>query len=335
MFKNFIYYSVLLLFSINLFLYCDETNGSLKYKMDNYEEKVKTKWEYNPFKNYATDRYFSSWLNPNAYNSKFWFGDIFNIKEMYPNKNFNFDKMILYYHPTLATEVTPISFKHNEKHRFKIGVGYLTHFFFSHYGKGFSQYYGKSLFYGTYTQTEVFFDYIYNNSFKFRFSPLRHICSHIAGDILGDDKLYDKSTEEFKDNGFEQMQFSAHYKYGWFAFYGGVAFAITGFKKSNLVDLFNIFYGIDFRVPIWGEISFISGVYLGVNLDQINTIKRTIDDYIALRSYNEWTPSISVGAGVEIYRIIIGVKYQYERSEQLYAFKKMESKFGLEASLYL
>ena len=56
--------------------------------MDNYEEKVKTKWEYNPFKNYATDRYFSSWLNPNAYNSKFWFGDIFNIKEMYPNKNF-------------------------------------------------------------------------------------------------------------------------------------------------------------------------------------------------------------------------------------------------------
>ena len=97
MFKNFIYYSVLLLFSINLFLYCDETNGSLKDKMDNYEEKVKTKWEYNPFKNYATDRYFSSWLNPNAYNSKFWFGDIFNIKEMYPNKNFNFDKMILYY----------------------------------------------------------------------------------------------------------------------------------------------------------------------------------------------------------------------------------------------
>ena len=44
MFKNFIYYSVLLLFSINLFLYCDETNGSLKDKMDKYEEKVKTKW---------------------------------------------------------------------------------------------------------------------------------------------------------------------------------------------------------------------------------------------------------------------------------------------------
>lgn len=207
MFKNFIYYSVLLLFSINLFLYCDETNGSLKYKMDNYEEKVKTKWEYNPFKNYATDRYFSSWLNPNAYNSKFWFGDIFNIKEMYPNKNFNFDKMILYYHPTLATEVTPISFKHNEKHRFKIGVGYLTHFFFSHYGKVFSQSYGKSLFYGTYTQTEVFFDYIYNNSFKFRFSPLRHVCSHIAGDILGDDKLYDKSTEEFKDKDLSKCNF--------------------------------------------------------------------------------------------------------------------------------
>ena len=80
MFHKIIYYNILLLFFMSLSLFCQETNNSLKYKMDNYEEKVKTKWEYNPFKNYATDRYFSSWLNPNAYNSKFWFGDIFSIR---------------------------------------------------------------------------------------------------------------------------------------------------------------------------------------------------------------------------------------------------------------
>lgn len=130
MLVKFIHYNILFLFFINLSLYCKEIDNSIKDRMDNYTEKVKTKWEYNPFRNYATDRYFSSWVDPNAYNSKFWFGTIFNIKEMYPNKNFNFDKMILYYQPTLATEVAPISFKINEKHRFKIGVGYLTHFSF-------------------------------------------------------------------------------------------------------------------------------------------------------------------------------------------------------------
>ena len=323
-----------MLLFINAPLYSQSSNISFKDKMDNYTERVKMQWSYNPFRNYATDRYFSSWVNPNAYNSKFFIGTIFNIKEMYPNKNFNFDEIQFFYQPTLATEVAPISFKYNEKHRFKIGVGYLTHFFFSKYNEGMSQYYGQSLFYGTYVQVEVFFDYIYNDYFKFRFSPLIHICSHIAGDILGDDNLYDKSTEEFKDCGFEKMQFSAYHKYGWFTFYGGITFALTGFKKSNFVNLFDIFSGIDLRVPIWGEISFIAGIYLGANLDKINTIERGINKYTLLESYNEWTPSISIGAGFELYRIIIGIKYQYERSKQLYAYRKMESKLGLEASLY-
>ena len=106
--------------------------------------------------------------------------------------------MDFYYQPTLATEVTPIAFNYNEVHRFKIGVGYLTHFFLSKYKNGYDQYYGQSLMYGTYMQVEVFFDYIFNNTFKLRFSPLRHICSHISGDILGDENLYDKGKEEFR-----------------------------------------------------------------------------------------------------------------------------------------
>lgn len=303
--------------------------------MDNYAKKVKMQWEYNPFKNYETDRYFSSWVNPNAYNSKFWIGTIFNVKEMYPIKNFNLDRIQFFYQPTLATEVTPISFKINDKHRFKIGVGYLTHFFFSKYNEGVSQYYGQSLLYGTYMQVEVFFDYIYDNVLKLRFTPLKHICSHISGDILGDPSLYDKDTEEFRDAGFEQMSFSAYYKYSWFTFYGGIDFAIIGFNKSNFVNLLKIFSGIDLRIPIWGEISFITGIYLDVNLDKINGIERGLNQYILINTYNEWKPSVSVGAGIEIYRIILGLKYQYERSKQLYAYRKIEHKFGIEASLYL
>lgn len=327
-------YTMLIIFILSMHIYAQETN-SIKLKMDTYETNTKLKWNYNPFKNYDTDRYFSSWADPNAYNSSFLLGKIFNIKEMYKNPNFKFDNIDFFYQPTLATEVTPISFKYMEKHRFKIGVGFLTHFFLSKYKNGTSQYYGQSLMYGTYMQVETFFDYIYDNTIRFRFSPLRHVCAHISGDILGDEKLYNRETEEFRDSGFEQMQFSLHYKYSWFTFYGGSYFAITGFKKSNFINLFGVFSGIDFRVPIWGEISFISSIYLAANLDEINTVKREYNKYTIIDSYNEWTPSISVGIGFEIYRIIIGVKYEYARSKQLYAYRSMESKIGIEASLYL
>ena len=146
----------------------------------------------------------------------------------------------------------------------------------------------------------------------------------------------DKNKEEFRDVGFEQMHLSAAYRWGWFSFYGGTSFAITGFKKSNIVNLFNIYTGIDFRFPIWGEISLVTGVYAGAFLDEINTIIRDKkgDGYPALNSKNEWSPSVSVGIGFEIYRFIIGVKYEYLRSKQLYAYRKMESRIGLEASLF-
>ncbi|WP_300758929.1 hypothetical protein [uncultured Brachyspira sp.] len=321
---------------LNTAVYSQESN-TLKDNMDNYTQKVKMKWEFNPLKNYETDRYFSGWVDPDAYSSRFWLGDVLNIDKMYNNNNFNFDKMDFYYQPTLATEVTPIAFKYNEVHRFKIGIGYLTHFFLSKYKKGYDQYYGQSLMYGTYMQVEVFFDYIFNNTFKLRFSPLRHICAHISGDILGDETLYNKEKEDFKDSGFEQMHVSAYYKYGWFTFYGGMNFAIIGFDKSNIVNLFSAFAGTDFRVPIWGEISFITGVYLGLNHDLINNVSRYANGqkYYINDKHVEWMPEISVGVGFEIYRIIIGLKYDYGRSKQLYAHKTMESKIGLDISLYL
>lgn len=327
-------FAVILL--LNSIIYSQE-NNTFKDKMDNYTQKVKMKWEFNPLKNYETDRYFSGWVDPDAYSSRFWLGDMLNIDKMYNNDNFNFDKMDFYYQPTLATEVTPIAFRYNEVHRFKIGIGYLTHFFLSKYKKGYDKYYGQSLMYGTYMQVEVFFDYIFNNTFKLRFSPLRHICAHISGDILGDETLYNKEKEDFKDSGFEQMHVSAYYKYGWFTFYGGMNFAIIGFDKSNIVNLFSTFAGTDFRVPIWGEISFITGIYLGLNHDLINNVSRYANGqkYYINDKHVEWIPEISVGVGFEIYRVIIGLKYDYGRSKQLYAYKTMESKIGLDISLYL
>lgn len=335
--KTILYLSILFLFALNLYSQNMENNDSLENKMNDYKEKVKVQWRYNPLRIYETDKYFSSWLDPDNYNSSFWFGDILNIENLYPNKNFDLSNLILYFSPKLAVDLAPIAFNiDGDKHRFKIGVGYSLKLFFGSYKAGNDQLYGTTFLFSTYMQVEAYLEYIFNNKLKVRFAPLRHICAHIGGDILGDDTLYDKKIEEFRDEGFEQMHLSAAYRWGWFSFYGGTSFAITGFKKSNIVNLFNIYSGVDIRFPIWGEMNLVTGVYVGAFLDEVNTIMRNKkgEGYPALNSYHEWTPSIATGIGFEVYRFIIGVKYEYARSKQLYAYRKMESRIGLEASLF-
>ena len=319
------------------FIFCNSlfSQDNFKDKMDSRIEEVKLKWRYNPFR-YETYKRLYGWLDPDDYITRYWIGDIFNIEEMYPKPAYSFDKMQFYHQPTLATEINPIEFLYKDKHRFRIGVGFLCNFFLSIYKPEHEIYYGESLFFGTYMQTELYFDYIYNESLRFRFTPVRHICSHIGGDILGDSELYDRETEEFRDSSIEQMHFSLHYKYGYFTFYGGFSFAMTGFNESNFINLFKIFYGTDFRFPIWGEISFITGFYLAADYDRINTIYRReyFKQYQILDTYDRFYPYISVGIGFEIYRFTVGMKYEFNRSRHLYAYKKMESKLGFEESLF-
>ena len=80
----------------------------------------------------------------------------------------------------------------------------------------------------------------------------------------------------------------------------------------------------------------ITGVYIAGEYDELNKINRKNagEGYKAIESIYRWSPSISVALGIEIYRFTIAVKYEYLRSRQLYAFRKMESKIGLEASLF-
>lgn len=335
--KNILFINIFVLFIFYNSLFSEETlkEKTLKDKMNSRIEETKSKWRYNPFR-YETLKRLYGWQDPDAYITRYWIGDIFNIEEMYPKYEYRFDKMQFYHQPTLATEINPIDFLYKDVHRFRIGVGFLTHFFLSIYKPNFEIYYGESLFFGTYMQTELYFDYIYNETLRFRFTPVRHICSHIGGDILGDSELYDRNTEEFRDSAMEQMHFSLHYNYGYFTFYGGFSFAMTGFNESNFINLFKMFYGTDFRFPIWGEISFITGLYIAADYDRINTIyrKENFKQYQILDTYDKFYPYISVGIGFEIYRFTVGMKYEFNRSRHLYAYKKMESKLGFEATLF-
>ena len=197
-------YILLCCFLFSITLNPQNTNLSIEQKMDNYSKKVKTQWKYNPLRNPETDKYFSGYADINNYNTKFWFGTIFNADKLYNNKNFTIDKVIIFHSPTLSTELAPIAFNINEEtHRIRIGVGYSAKFNFAHYQ--YKKLYGTSFLFSTYMQVEAYFDYIFKNKLKIRFAPLKHICYHMGGDILGDNSLHDKNKDEFIDVGFEQM----------------------------------------------------------------------------------------------------------------------------------
>lgn len=81
------YYSIIFIILLSSLLYSQNSNdNSLENKMNNYKEKLSVQWKYNPLRVYETDKYFSPWLDPDNYNTSFWFGDILNAKTLYPNK---------------------------------------------------------------------------------------------------------------------------------------------------------------------------------------------------------------------------------------------------------
>ena len=79
------------------------------------------------------------------------------------------------------------------------------------------------------------------------------------------------------------------------------------------------------------------GLIAGTNFDIINTITRPTagTGYTVTDASYEWTPIVSVGLGLEIYRMVFGMKYEMQRSRQIYAFRKMEHRLGLSVNLFI
>lgn len=309
--------------------------------MDGYTKSVRIQWPVNPFRDFEQDRYFYPWNDYDSYNSSFWLGSILNMEELYDADTFKLDSVSFYHAPKLGTELTLFSLGVDGYggggHRFNLSLGFFAEFTFLSYNKGTDQLYGRSFLFGTFMQVEPFIDYIYKDTFRLRFSPCKHICYHMGGDILGDPSLYDRDVEEFRDAGFEQVHVAAAYRWGWFTFHGGVSAAYSGYRKANIVNVLNMNAGAEFRFPLWGEINLLAGFVVGTNLDLINTISRPTagTGYTPTASSYEWTPVVSVGLGIEIYRMVFGGKYEMQRSRQMYAYRHVEHRFGLAATLFL
>ncbi len=308
---------------------------SLGAKMDQYTQKKKAEWNFNPFKKPETDKYFSSWADPYAYNSSILLGTITNAKELYDKPAFKMDKISFFYNPQLATSVEPLALSFDEgRHRLGVGIGFLWNGSFAMYGGGASQLYGTSFLFSSIILVNPTITYIYDNKLQVQLFPIRHVCYHMGGDILGDKTLYDlENGDEFRDVGFEQTGASVSYRWGWFNFYSGITGAITNFYKSNFVNLVYFYGGTEMRVPIYGELNAVLSVHVGVNYDRISKIQRSADllEYKLLSHYEEATPVFALGVGIEVHDWILGMKYDYARSRQMYAYEHMESKIGFSA----
>ena len=308
---------------------------TLDSKMDEYTQKKKAEWNFNPFKKPETDKYFSTWADPYAYNSSILLGTITNAKELYDKPAFKMDKISFFYNPQLATSVEPLALSFDEsRHRLGVGIGFLWNGSFAMYGGGASQLYGTSFLFSSIILVNPTITYIYDNKLQVQLFPIRHVCYHMGGDILGDKTLYDlEKGDEFRDVGFEQTGASVSCRWGWFNFYSGITGAITNFYKSNFVNLVYFYGGTEMRVPIYGELNAVLSVHVGVNYDRISKIQRSADllEYKLLSHYEEATPVFALGVGIEVHDWILGMKYDYARSRQMYAYEHMESKIGFSA----
>ena len=304
-----------------------------KEKMDAYAEKTKAKWKYNPFRQTDIEKRLIGWQDPYANITRFWTGAQLNAYQLYPN--LQTEDITIYLSPTIATEFSVVAFD-TERLKFRLGVGVLVELNLAAYGTKPFPKYGKNFLFTDYVQVEVYLDFIIDDSWKIRWIPVRHKCSHASGDIFGDPAFHDPDRSAYADLGYEEMIFSVYYQWSWFTFYGGLGFGYTNFKTTNYATLFTAFWGTDMRVPIWGEMNFITGLYVSADYDIINTITR-IDSHPLYQlddSFKKWYPTISIGVGLEIDRYTVGFKYIRMRSRQVTSYRVIEERIGFEASIF-
>ncbi len=315
-------------------------SNTLVEKMDNYTAEKEKKWSYNPFRSTEIERRMVGWQDPNANITRFWVGNIFNAKSIYSNPNFFVDEVMLFMTPTLATEFTVIPLK-TGRFKFNIGVAFLIDINMIVYSER-RQRHGANLIMSDNMKVEGYIDMIIDDTWKIRFLPIIHRCDHIAGDWYGDPALYNAYEDEYCDTGYENMGIQAFKIFGWFTFYGGLEGSFNYLIPaipSTFATMFSAHVGTDIRVPIWGKMNFIAGFYLAADYREYNEKYKEIDpetqisgEEVITKTYHKWAPVFSIGAGIEIDRYSLGIKYIRRPSQQSHSHREIEEKIGAEAT---
>lgn len=171
--------------------------------------------------------------------------------------------------------------------------------------------------YGVTGEAALIFDFFLPNNWRLRFIPLYHQSTHLADGYRGNTKAFDLLSYEF-------MALEVYKHWRWFSFYGGIEVTYNAPAERSL--RMRIHGGIDFRFPIWREIGFLAGIHVAA----------LWDDRLNRHPEAEgWHPAVNFGAGFEFSRVMIMFKVSHQRSFEAATYHYLQTKVGLEFSIFL
>ncbi|WP_307970692.1 hypothetical protein [uncultured Brachyspira sp.] len=268
----------------------------------------------NPFRVYETDKYYMGWQDPRAFIGRLLFAKNFNVEKnltkISPEANWDFKSVSLYVEGKVASE---IMFYRNKY--FSVGMGAGMEISILGRKNGLFDVYDFS------GQFDLFLDLWLQNltgiNLKIRFIPMYHQSTHLVDGFKGDVHIRSGSSYEF-------AAISVYYYINNFTIYGGWEFSYN--TVGNSPQIFRLHTGFDYRLPLYKEINFITGINLAVILDKK-------DNLGLIRIRENLHAAINLAAGIEFYRFAIALKFGYVKPRGASSYFGYESKIGAEISL--
>lgn len=268
----------------------------------------------NPFRVYETDKYYMGWQDPRAFIGRLLFAKNFNVEKnltkISPEANWDFKSVSLYVEGKVASE---IMFYRNKY--FSVGMGAGMEISILGRKNGLFDVYDFS------GQFDLFLDLWLQNltgiNLKIRFIPMYHQSTHLVDGFKGDVHIRSGSIYEF-------AAISVYYYINNFTIYGGWEFSYN--TVGNSPQIFRLHTGFDYRLPLYKEINFITGINLAVILDEK-------DNLGLMRIRENLHAAINLAAGIEFYRFAIALKFGYGKPRGASSYFGYESKIGAEISL--
>ena len=268
----------------------------------------------NPFRVYETDKYYMGWQDPRAFIGRLLFAKNFNVEKnltkISPEANWDFKSVSLYVEGKVASE---IMFYRNKY--FSVGMGAGMEISILGRKNGLFDVYDFS------GQFDLFLDLWLQNltgiNLKIRFIPMYHQSTHLVDGFKGNVHIRSGSSYEF-------AAISVYYYINNFTIYGGWEFSYN--TVGNSPQIFRLHTGFDYRLPLYKEINFITGINLAVILDKK-------DNLGLIRIRENLHAAVNVAAGIEFYRFAIALKFGYGKPRGASSYFGYESKIGAEISL--
>ena len=268
----------------------------------------------NPFRVYETDKYYMGWQDPRAFIGRLLFAKNFNVEKnltkISPEANWDFKSVSLYVEGKVASE---IMFYRNKY--FSVGMGAGMEISILGRKNGLFDVYDFS------GQFDLFLDLWLQNltgiNLKIRFIPMYHQSTHIVDGFKWDVHIRIGSI-------YEIASISVYYYINNFTIYGGWEFSYN--TVGNSPQIFRLHTGFDYRLPLYKEINFITGINLAVILDKK-------DNLGLMRIRENLHAAINIAAGIEFYRFAIALKFGYGKPRGASSYFGYESKIGAEISL--